>query len=42
MECDHRRDPDAMVVDGSEGICSQSDCSGWARQFAMFGTTIHS
>lgn len=42
VKCDHYQDPDAMAIDGSEGMCSQPGCSGWNRNFAMFGTTIHS
>ncbi|KAJ5165971.1 hypothetical protein N7492_006267 [Penicillium capsulatum] len=39
VRCAHPRDPDAMEVDGE---CSQANCFGWERRFAMFGTTIHS
>lgn len=42
VKCGHQ-DPDAMVVDNSDqDMCSHSDCLGWERRFAMFGTTIHS
>ncbi|KAJ5610981.1 hypothetical protein N7510_007700 [Penicillium lagena] len=38
VSCSHQTDPDAMAVDGE--VCSQPDCFGWERRFAMFGTTI--
>lgn len=42
VRCAHPEDPDAMVLDGYHGEpCSQPDCFGWERRFAMFGTTIH-
>jgi hypothetical protein len=39
VQCTHGKDPNAMDVDG--GMCTQPDCFGWERRFAMFGTTIH-
>lgn len=44
VRCSHPTDADAdaMVVDDYEPPCSQPDCFGWERRFAMFGTTIHS
>ncbi|KAJ5102089.1 hypothetical protein NUU61_004311 [Penicillium alfredii] len=39
VPCTHPQDPDVMDVD--EDPCSQPDCLGWERRFAMFGTTIH-
>ncbi|KAJ5811605.1 hypothetical protein N7474_007906 [Penicillium riverlandense] len=40
VRCSHQTDPDAVAVDGE--VCSQPDCFGWERRFAMFGTTIRS
>ncbi|OQE15215.1 hypothetical protein PENFLA_c033G07283 [Penicillium flavigenum] len=39
VQCTHGKDPNAMDVDG--GMCTQPDCFGWERRFAIFGTTIH-
>lgn len=42
VRCSHPVDSNAMVVDGlDEPLCSEPDCFGWERRFAMFGTTIH-
>lgn len=43
VRCSHPADSNAMLIDGiEEQPCSQPDCFGWERRFAMFGTTIHS
>ncbi|CAG8925402.1 unnamed protein product [Penicillium salamii] len=39
VPCAHMRDSNAMDIDGES--CIQSDCFGWERRFAIFGTTIH-
>jgi hypothetical protein len=39
VPCTHAKESDAMDVDGQ--ICSQADCFGWERRFAIFDTTIH-
>ncbi|CAG7930158.1 unnamed protein product [Penicillium olsonii] len=39
VPCAHMRDSNAMDIDGKS--CIRSECFGWERRFAIFGTTIH-